>query len=108
MRRSLILVFLVAGTWVTTAASSATEPTARASTTATFSREQVQNIIRDVRRIVTPQGVEVLEPVEIGGIRQWISVRGKDRRNPILLFVHGGPASPEMPLSWTFQSGWED
>ena len=46
--------------------------------------------------------------MRIGGIEQWISVRGHDRRNPILLFVHGGPASTEMPVSWLYQSGWED
>jgi proline iminopeptidase len=46
--------------------------------------------------------------VQIGGITQWISVRGRDRRNPILLFIHGGPASTEMPVSWLYQSGWED
>ncbi len=30
----------------------------------------------------------------IGGIDQWITVRGRDRANPIILFVHGSPASP--------------
>src|ERR1700691_5814898 len=32
----------------------------------------------------------------------------RDRDNPILLFLHGGPAAPEMPTSWTFESPWED
>ncbi|PGM59550.1 alpha/beta hydrolase [Bacillus sp. AFS053548] len=31
--------------------------------------------------------------VTIGGIDQWISIRGEDRRNPVLLLIHGGPAS---------------
>ena len=27
----------------------------------------------------------------INGIRQYVQIRGKDKNNPILLFVHGGP-----------------
>ncbi len=65
-------------------------------------------IIRDARAIAQPRGVEELREVEIGGIKQWISIRGRDRRNPILLFIHGGPASAEMPASWLYQSPWED
>lgn len=65
-------------------------------------------IIRDMSRIETPNGVQDLFTAEIGDIDQWVSVRGKDRDNPLLLFVHGGPASPMMPVSWTFQRGWED
>jgi len=71
-------------------------------------RTPAQKILRDVRRITSPQGIEETRAVRIGGIDQWISVRGHDRRNPILLFVHGGPASTEMPVSWLYESGWED
>lgn len=73
-----------------------------------LSREAAQDIIRDAYRIVRPRGIEETRAVEIGGIRQWISVRGRDRRNPILLFIHGGPGSPEMPASWLYESPWED
>jgi proline iminopeptidase len=65
-------------------------------------------IIADLRKIGTPNGVEQLVQIDVGGTKQWISVRGKNRDNPILLFIHGGPASPEMPASWAFQTPWED
>jgi len=73
-----------------------------------FSRAEVTGIIADARKIVGTSGVEELVAIPIGGTQQWISVRGRDRDNPILLMIHGGPASPEMPTSWYFQGGWED
>ncbi len=57
---------------------------------------------------IAPGGINDLMAVEIGGIKQWISVRGNDPANPMLLFIHGGPGSPMMPESWTFQRPWED
>lgn len=70
--------------------------------------EPTQDIIRDLRTITTDTGIEELKSVPIGGIDQWVSVRGRDRDNPILLFIHGGPAVPAMPASWYYQSPWED
>lgn len=64
--------------------------------------------IAQLRHIATPEGVESLEQVELGGTRQWISIRGRNRNNPVLLFIHGGPGTPMMHLSWAFQNGWED
>jgi pimeloyl-ACP methyl ester carboxylesterase len=75
---------------------------------AAFSRDRARDIIRDARRIMSPLGIEEQRAVDIAGVQQWITVRGRDRRNPILLFIHGGPASTEMPVSWLYQSGWED
>jgi len=74
----------------------------------TYTRSQITNAIADARKIVTPNGVEDLLQVDIGNTKQWLAIRGRDRRNPVLLMIHGGPASPEMPTSWWFQSGWED
>jgi pimeloyl-ACP methyl ester carboxylesterase len=73
-----------------------------------FSRQDARDIIAASRKIVSPHGIETMTEIPINGTQQWISVRGHDSRNPILLFLHGGPASPDMPLSWTFQTPWED
>jgi len=73
-----------------------------------FSRQDARDIIAASRKIVSPHGIETMTQIPINGTQQWISVRGHDSRNPILLFLHGGPASPDMPLSWTFQTPWED
>lgn len=56
--------------------------------------------------IRTPNGIEDARFVPIDGIDQWIQIRGEDRNNPVLLFVHGGPGSSETPLSSRFRS-WE-
>src|SRR6185437_10319884 len=73
-----------------------------------FRRREATRIIANARKIVTPNGIERLEAVKIGGIEQWVSVRGADRRNPALLFLHGGPGYVSIPMSWWYTRGWEE
>jgi proline iminopeptidase len=72
------------------------------------SRAEATAIIANARKIVRPNGVERLEKVRIGGIDQWVSIRGTDRRNPVLLYIHGGPGYVSIPMSWWFSRGWEE
>jgi pimeloyl-ACP methyl ester carboxylesterase len=65
-------------------------------------------IIADVQRIVAPNGIDETLTLPLGGARQVVNIRGADRRNPILIYIHGGPGSVEMPMAWTFQHPWED
>jgi pimeloyl-ACP methyl ester carboxylesterase len=67
-----------------------------------------REIIGDVSRIVAPHGVQENFKLPIGGIQQWIYTRGQDRNNPVLLFIHGGPASPSAPTMWLYQRPLEE
>jgi proline iminopeptidase len=69
---------------------------------------QAKDIIATREKIVSPHGIQQQLYVPINGTRQWISIRGNDVRNPVLLVLHGGPGSPEAPAAWTFQQSWED
>lgn len=47
----------------------------------------------------TAGGFAELVPVELGGHRQWIEIRGTDRRNPVLLYLSGGPGQSDLAFS---------
>ncbi len=53
---------------------------------------------RDAKGKPLTGSIAVIEKVPIGGIDQWLFIRGADSSRPVLLFLHGGPGSPETPL----------
>ena len=69
---------------------------------------KAREIITDLNRIVTPTGIAESFKARVGGIDQWIYARGQDRSNPIIVFIHGGPASPLAPTLWQFQRPLEE
>jgi pimeloyl-ACP methyl ester carboxylesterase len=69
---------------------------------------QGREVVTSLGKIFTPNGVNETFEIELGEARQVVNVRGADRANPILLFVHGGPGAVEMPIAWSFQRPWED
>lgn len=64
--------------------------------------------IRDVSGKPLPHSVAALESVELGGMRQWILVRGRDARNPLLLWLHGGPGAAQMSVAQRFNADLEE
>ena len=45
--------------------------------------------------------------VKIGGIDQWITIKGEDRNNLIVLFLHGGPGDALSPTADAMFAGWD-
>ncbi len=58
-------------------------------------------------RIAGEHAVSSLETLELGGMDQWVLIRGEDDRNPVLLWLHGGPGSAQMPISRHFNGPLE-
>jgi pimeloyl-ACP methyl ester carboxylesterase len=56
----------------------------------------------DGRSSTFPESIAEWSRVRIGGVDQWMAIRGRRRSNPILLFLHGGPGTPETPLLFHF------
>src|SRR5229473_8503715 len=56
--------------------------------------------------IHAPNGIDEAMFVPIGGINQWITIRGINRDNPVVLFLHGGPGTPTNLLDFPFAKAW--
>ncbi|MFJ9615107.1 alpha/beta hydrolase [Streptomyces noursei] len=77
------------GTIVTASAAALAGPAAGLLGYRQLKRTSYANLLR----ITAPHGIDESGFVRIGGIDQWVSVRGDDRRNPVILELHGGPGA---------------
>ncbi|TKI54098.1 alpha/beta hydrolase [Brevibacillus antibioticus] len=64
--------------------------------------------ITDENGAVPPNSIASLENIKLGGIEQSILIRGKDKCNPVLLFLHGGPGYPQIAYARKHQSLLEE
>jgi len=51
--------------------------------------------------------ISELITIELGGLEQYILLRGSDQANPLLLWLHGGPGGAQMPLAHALDSQLE-
>jgi pimeloyl-ACP methyl ester carboxylesterase len=65
-------------------------------------RAYLQHKVRKETKIAGPDGLESLEEVVLGGVRQWILIRGSDKADPVVLFLHGGPGAADIFLARHF------
>jgi pimeloyl-ACP methyl ester carboxylesterase len=54
----------------------------------------------------SPDAINEQGFVHIGGIDQWIAIQGSDAKNPVILFLHGGPGEAQSPFLKEFLP-WE-
>lgn len=56
---------------------------------------------------VAPTPINEQEFVKIGGLEQWISIRGEDPDAPVLLILHGGPGAAWSGFFVPQNASWE-
>lgn len=59
------------------------------------------------QRLDGPNAIDESGFVSVGGIGQWVSIRGEDRSNPLLVLLHGGPGACFQLMGYASMRPWE-
>jgi pimeloyl-ACP methyl ester carboxylesterase len=57
---------------------------------------------------ILPGSIAEIGYLRLGGLDQWVMIRGVSSANPLLVLLHGGPGFPEAPLFRHFNSALEE
>lgn len=71
-------------------------------------RRHLRAVLRDIGALVGPRAVDEQQVLTLGGVPQFVHVRSQHTRNPVLLFLHGGPGSTVSDIAYSYQRPWED
>ena len=61
----------------------------------------------DAHGRVLPGSVATLEKVNLGGSDQWLMIRGQSVKNPVILYLSGGPGGTQYAWNREYLSGLE-
>ena len=67
-------------------------------------RAFLQSRAEEQLAITAPNGIDEALFVPIGGREHWITIRGQDRSNPVVLVLHGGPGMAMAPFATALSS----
>ncbi|HEX3699649.1 MAG TPA: alpha/beta hydrolase [Phenylobacterium sp.] len=54
------------------------------------------------------EGIDEKTWITLGGLDQWVTIRGRSLDNPLMLVLHGGPGSAMSPFAHMAYPHWED
>lgn len=63
--------------------------------------------IKNVSGEVIENSIAFFDKVSLGGLEQQVLIRGNNKDNPVILFLHGGPGAPDMPMVKYFNGDLE-
>lgn len=64
--------------------------------------------IVDASGHVVEGSISTIEKIMLGGQEQYMIIRGVSSDNPVMLFLHGGPGSPEFPFMKNYNTDIEN
>ena len=63
---------------------------------------------QSINRRTPSNGINESMYVNINGSKQWISIYGQNKNNPVLLYLHGGPGASTSLYDYAFTRKWSD